>query len=651
MARNRLSLRLSYQKDTCVNCGDQERIIATPCATCGHQPRRDEVNSHVAERRRLARVASERLDPLVTSQARRSPTVEHSMSADVARNYIESLSATFSGLLDSLQRASRHPTDESIPLCKAIDDLVGLYADLYDFVPLRPGIFWLRTLKQAVEHVGAMTRHYLRSFESPTPLLAQESGASAQREIDATAELMGSISSKVDVVLELQRGNIMDEGGTNLLDAIQLLAPGRTILEADESSRSRLKERFANAPAAPGSGLTYMLMRSIADQFMDRDAFEAKLTSAVMLITNATPDQRAILSDAEFQRDLSRGQTVAYEAHVILDRALRPGLPESTTLRQLMKYYAEIFESLGGPLLVAALRLAGAKTASFSNMIKKDVAEHVESCRSMPSLSSLAGGFDKTLRHAASHSGGYRIEADEIIIELRSHSGSISSAAMIDRLAELLESCQAMALAIQMFDTGSEGLNLSQLGFSAAQQATYILRSCGQTVQFVEQVGSTWTARITNTSSSLLLLCRAISGTAPEDCSSVKVQAEDRWVSADSSSMRESQAWDLDDALTVVRLLASARQPGGQCLTSNRLRRIAATTVARQLEGELPKSIPSLKGLRGYANAIGDADLARALTATMRLHRLGVTEIAGTEAAQDFSLLTRIPSQGPPDIP
>jgi hypothetical protein len=217
----------------------------------------------------------------------------------------------------------------------------------------------------------------------------------------------------------------------------------------------------------------------------------------------------------------------------------------------------------------------------------------------------------------------------------------------VDMMCAFLESCQALILVAEgelpPSAQQASGTSIFMDGMSPAQQASFILRSCGApAVERVEQIGKTWTARITWDGPGLILLCRSIAQWAPPEVEHVRVTSDggERYVQVPLADLRASLATDLDKPSDVLYLMENATGADGRVLTNDLLRKLAFNTVAKA-----DASIGGIREVKAYWKAAqrhGDDELAQALRATLVRFRLGDDAVRGTEEARHLLLFAKI---------
>lgn len=187
------------------------------------------------------------------------------------------------------------------------------------------------------------------------------------------------------------------------------------------------------------------------------------------------------------------------------------------------------------------------------------------------------------------------------------------------------------------------GSSIFMDGMTHLQQTSFILRSCGASaVERVEQSGGTLTAWITWDGPGLLLLCRAIAPWCPPGVEHVRVISDggDRYVEAPIADLRTSLANGVETPADVLHLLENAKGPTGPLLTTDLLRQLSVTTVAKA--GASFSGIREVKAFWRAAQRRRDVELAHALRAALVRLRLGDDAIRGTPEGQHFLYFAQI---------
>ncbi|MQA35805.1 hypothetical protein [Modestobacter roseus] len=570
---------------------------------------------------------------------------------------IRSLGASFERILSACSGLSKRLTDESAEeLRLAAAEIHGLRRGLEDTERLRPYVDALSIAQHLATGIESVLTAYLDALTADLPLGAQRHARKAQDAIDSLAGALAHSSERAAVVDTLQRGNYLDEGGLNLLDAVSQLAPGTSLLALDEQGRHALSSITGRTPTIPGVGISYLVFDLIAEHHFNSEAYRNKLEMAGRLLRTNRTSLSDLLADSDFQSDLSDAQARALRMNVTLDRLMRGGLPEGMLVDQLIDTYRESLEFLGLPCIAFVLRLTGRKTARYGALRSQDVSALAELCADDATAGMLIGGYSKTIRHAASHAGGYVKVDGAISITLRKRQEIIPIPDLINQMFEYLESCQALMLLIESeLPPSRSQRNTTSVfmdGMSPAQRVTFALRSCGASeVQGVEQVGDRLTALISWQGGGLLLLCRVIAEWVGPEVRIVRVASDggERYVEVPVSDLQASLQSGIDTPLDILRLIENAKGPDGLVLQGSMLRHLAYVTVAKA-----DWSVPGVREVKAYwqaAKRVGDTDLAEALQAALVRLRLGDEALRGTDEGRHFLFLAGLAPTGPLNLP
>lgn len=501
-----------------------------------------------------------------------------------------------------------------------------------------------------------MLSSYIDCLTAATPLLAQIAGDEGQRAIDAVTDALEIANARTSVMEELERGNLLDEGGLNLLDALAQLSPGKTLLELDREGSNELASITGRDKFNPGIGTSHLVLKVLAAHHLDPETYQRKLVLGGRLLQSRRTDMADIMQDLDFHRDMAAARSRSLRLNVILDRALSQGLPEPMLIDQLMDLYREALEHFGLPLIAFTLRLTGRKSASYGRLRTQDVSALAKYCEDHSDAATLIGGYSKAIRHAASHAGAYRYSEGVIHIELRSEQVTIELDDFVDKMFEFLESAQALMLLAEAELLPSAGpANATSLfmdGVAYEKQTEFILRSCGvSTVSKVVSVGDTWHAEITHDGPGLLLLCRSIAAWCPPQARYVRITTDGgrRYVEAPLSNLRASLEAQMDTASDFLALLHGAEGPNGPLLTTEMLRHLSFAVAAKAKADAA--GFRELKAVRTAAQRHGDEELARALKAAMVRLRLGDEALKATDERKDFALFAQLRTRTEVEIP
>lgn len=355
---------------------------------------------------------------------------------------LDQVGVLFDRCLRACSRLSTALTEESAEGLRSVShEARQLVVGLTAAVRLRPHVETLLLGRELATGIEAVLNAYLDSLTAATPILAQRAGKSAQEAIDHLSEALARSNAQTAVMATLQRGNYLDEGGLNLLDAVIQLAPGKTLLDLDREGTRELALFTGEEVRTPGIGTTHLVLKLIADHHLDPEAYRSKLQLAGHLLQLRRAEIADLLSDPHFHADMATARSRALRMNVTLDRLLTGGLPESMLVDQLMDTYRECLEFFGLPLIAFALRITGRKTAGYRRLRSEDVSELAKYCEDDKDARVLIGGYSKVVRHAASHAGSYELRDGAIHFNLRKQQEVLDLPFFIDKMLEFLESC------------------------------------------------------------------------------------------------------------------------------------------------------------------------------------------------------------------
>lgn len=462
--------------------------MGNPCSVCGTEGPPNEVNGQVVSRRQA--VAS------VLATADRHAIETSTFESLFPPEWRSYLSGITERITQSLGRLSRKPNDANArdDAGQAIAELRGFELWLEERAPLRPYVQHQEAIRKAAARLSRMATKYLEAMEAASMSLAQKLGRDAQSEIDAGVSSLNEADSSTELSDRLGAANQGDFVKV-ALDVLLSTRPGQNIFEIDSEWQEALTARLGR-PIADGQGASYAIADLLANSQLDASRFRRVVGEATELFRThgALGDIASEPSALEYllkARNAIVESTVAFSATVATSAAL------SAQLRRAINLYRELFEDGAAPLFAWFLRVANAKGAPISKLMREDSTALLDAVNRTPSLAQMFIGADKGIRTAASHGHSYSLVGDSVQFSTRTYEETLTLDQFVDRLLALTESLLAAfwVLDNELAAVGAKGHTAvtSLIGEPMFAVATLVLEQLGSTVLDSQLGDESWT--------------------------------------------------------------------------------------------------------------------------------------------------------------
>lgn len=257
--------------------------------------------------------------------------------------------------------------------------------------------------------------------------------------------------------LDIAIGSIrLQEAGDPIVAAFQTVDSGATLLERalrvlTASSEGTLvdiakvgveaAESVTGHTVTPGAGAQFLIQRSVATVFLDIDRFERTVAETSEFCRLA--DFTSVLQSDQALAGIAASQRRLAEAVLAFEAILKSEVDEDTIFRRLLKYHAEVFEEVGGPLFSWYLLLSGTKSKPYEKLIREGVNSLSRSIDAAERLAPWFDGRESFIRDAASHVGGFHLEGGTVHITLGRVQVSHPVGWFVDQIYAFLESMMA----------------------------------------------------------------------------------------------------------------------------------------------------------------------------------------------------------------
>ncbi|MCB2174305.1 MAG: hypothetical protein KQH57_00715 [Actinomycetales bacterium] len=627
------AIRLGYDKVRCDRCGDRERVLGIPCATCGDSPGPSEVNHQVQRRRRLVAALRTELESVPAA----GDDEEWRSLADLGTR----VASDFDGLLAALKQSSlqSEPFADGTLLAKAVRAVAQTRQRLSAANPLRPHLSQLELLRDTGRLTEEMCVAYLLALEAPSPVEAQRHADAAQECIDQIASRLAEYNRVMAAAGLLEEEGDLGSATSRLFGALKALHPGLRVTELDELGRGRFKE-ITRVDAVVGTGAGVLAAEMVATVHLDATRFRSALSAAASLAHDAGSRFAEIVAEEVVRSDIRRAAVHGLEAYAQLALLIRIAPSEDAALRQVMKLYRNLFEDVMAPLVSVMLLASGEVTKPYAKLIAEDATEIARRAAASQVVGPLLAGAEPTYRNAEGHGAKtYRLEGNDVVFELRSFAGRVPVDTVLDDSFALVESLLALQLAIvnAVSVLGYEDHEPADLGYfqpSAVQMVEFLLEDQQISVERLEFSEEAWELGLRDQPPPLFAIAVGLDPHAPDSVRRFVIanhgEGQERTLVIDRRVVAEFLAVDESEPTwrTIVGL-ARCDVDGAPMLSGDALRCAIAATGVEALVGNRLDRVPRLRWLRGIAMRMGDAAAAELSVAAIRALREGrVAEVA-----------------------
>jgi hypothetical protein len=600
---------IRFETIECSRC-HSPRIIGAPCGECGALGRPNEVNGEVVRRRTLI----ERVESLRSK--RQGPPPTFSELSTWPQTFIDALST---GIKAPLERSS------ASTIAQRLDEL-DMWREALAGPQLRPEVAKKRALLEIVHSLSELWPLYARALTSLSLREAQALSSEGQRVLDSAAMPIVAHSeaeNRLALLGDPESGDFFDRA----VATMQRLHPGKSIAEIGSKSVLDLGALLGVQPNDPGVATQFALYRSISRVFLDESQFVATTKKAFDLLSNDILLRRIANQPASLN-SLGFAERAHFDAFRTYEAALVSGTFDTTFLvRQLIKLYAEVLEEGFLPLAAWYLLAIGAKSSPFESLLREDATKLVEALTLNDTSNSIVIGFDKYLRHAASHGHSYRVEGDRVVFSLRSFEKTLSVAEVGDTVLALLESLASMTIALhlRMSALGVKSVTSASdreaMGLSTFRMSTFALSQYGTVISAIQN-DDLWSFQLKTEHEPFTLAASLVVLNEPVPCpvqvarvppapsavgarpaSFCTLRRKDVLVYAQPTSERDG----LQITSSLITLLFEARnETGTRLITRDDLRfAVGCAAISLLLHDDL-SVIPFLRQFKKYATDLGD---------------------------------------------
>lgn len=486
----------------------------------------------------------------------------------------------------------------------ALLELRRIEADLQSVPLRRPFIDDLVAKRQAASSIVRMGQIYLEALIAPTLGDAQVLGRQAQEAIDRAVTLLDQSEKNQE------RGNRLGEGGRRdfaraAMEVLAELYPDSDLLAVDAIVQVTVAGDLGR-PVAAGQGINYAVAEVLATAMLDADRFRAVVRQASQLIGTAE-ELATIASEPGALNTLRRARDAIVDSTSVFASSLEGASTDEARLRRVLILYRELFEDAGSALFAWFLRIARAKSAPISKLMKEDSTALLRAIEQNAALADIFLGADAVIRNASSHGQAYELVGDDVVFNLRSSKGSMSVEVLIDVLLAMIESLLAAfwVLDNELATLGVDGHNSdsSLAGFSLLAVAEEVLKLLGAEVLNSDEASGTWTFTVgPNSRTSPFVMAAGLSASPPNDIDVVTIVRPDLAASSlripRSAMTAFHDAKDLDSLELIwanLIFLRASQLDDSRVMTADHLRRTTSIGAVALLHQDDRGAVPFLR--------------------------------------------------------
>lgn len=412
-----------------MRCGG-ERILGVACDDCGTAAPAGEVNSQVVRRRSAVR----RIDEVVAA---------HTPSQGDLPDPSELLGAVEWFIAAVTRFAEDTSSQAAQDLAQSVCGFMDLHSRSEESPRLRPNIALRAAILASTERLVGLWPFYRETLTAPSIREVQRLNKIAQDALDSASAPFTAYDERARALAPLG----IDANRTLLERTLGVLTTAHegTLLDITAVGID-VAERVTGQVVRPGAGAQFLVQSNVASVWLDNERFERTVSEASGFCRLANFD--AVLESDLPLHGIAASQRRLAEAVLAFEAVLSSETDEDTLFRRLMKYHAEVYEEVGGPLFAWYLLLSGAKTKAYEKLIADGATALAKAIHARPSLALWFDGSEPFLRNAPSHVGGYDIKDRVVHVTLGSARVSHPMEWFIDRVYTFLESLMATLWAL-----------------------------------------------------------------------------------------------------------------------------------------------------------------------------------------------------------
>ena len=624
-----MEFTLGFDRAVCRRCGDPERILGVPCASCGAKAGASEVNVQVQQRRRAVANSTREAADTHEGPAEMPPLA---LAAPVIwARQDEELDALMKAI--AAVTAARGGAAEELGLALAgIAETRGL---LERFQARRPLVSRLASLRERSAALTAIAARYLEALTADTPLAAQHASDQAQREIDRAVASIDRYEALQDAARALEGDGELAGALERLISVLLAQHAGTSIPELDEAGRRRLAEVTGDEATAT-AGVTFLAQELSASVYLDRATWAATLAAAAGAIAANREGFAAAFTDARVRDDFQRASSLWMEAYAQATLLTRVGTTTEGLVRQLVKLYGTLIEDLVAPFgsLMLVGTSASASAREYAHLMRLDATEVVRLAHEAPELAGVFRRVEKGYRHAANHGGhAYRLHGNYVELSLRSFSTTVHWEELFDDVLALTEMVASIHLALDnaLLLSGYTDHRPTNLGLYQPSIETLVrfgLEAHGMSLKSLRLQGHRMELEVLGGGPPTFAIAAASLALAPAHVDVVSVAhrwgTDARHLEVDRQGVQDHADAEIEGFLwqTVVGCRV-ARVDSAPWLAGGRLRAAVAAIGWDALSAEDLARTRQLKRLRAWALEAKDPAAAELLNETIRALRVG----------------------------
>ncbi|WP_192477380.1 hypothetical protein [Arthrobacter sp. AET 35A] len=351
------------------------------------------------------------------------------------------LLVSFTDALDSLLRNARsvEATSEMVEVQRNIIAMQGACEARQQ---LRPSVTLQQALSRSLQSASKLWPTYARALTAPNLSEAQKISKAGQALLDSAVAEIDAHKNLVETTRAYEDLSITDFLD-RIIAALSISHPEHSLMELGRIGALKAAE-LTQVPTDEAHGAQYTLLHTIASIHLDPQRFSSLIAESAQFcmsaqnLTTIAQEDRALTSIAASTRML-------YEALGSFEAILTRETNEDALLRRIIKFHAEVYEDVAGPLFTWYNLLAGTKQQPYAKLAQQDVTDLARSMLRGNATSTFLENSGSELRNAANHGSSLSVSGEIVTFHLRSYQGQRTRWEILDEVFSLLESLSAMS--------------------------------------------------------------------------------------------------------------------------------------------------------------------------------------------------------------
>lgn len=354
---------LTFRTSLCAGCGST-RVLGQPCADCGRKSPAGEVNAPIVTRRTAVREIQEALDD--RSHGPRNQTSSRGFPSKTEINeYLSNFINALDGLLEPHIRATA--IDRMVAVEKSF---ARLASECSDYPSLRPTIAKQRAVTRSLTTLTRLWPTYSEALTAGTMEEAKQLSNDGQQLIDAAEEAISeyeALEETTSAYEDLSNPDLLDR----TLNALSISHQEHSLLELGQLGAQEA-ESASGVSTGGGHGVQYLVLDLLANIHLDIDRFRA-LIRETSHVCEDDVRLNEVASEPGALEGLAESSRLLYESLSSFEAVILREQDEQALMRRVIKFYAEVYEDLAGPLFAWYSLITRIKDQPYEKLIQNDV--------------------------------------------------------------------------------------------------------------------------------------------------------------------------------------------------------------------------------------------------------------------------------------